>query len=744
MKRLFTLLALSLTLLFAFNVNAQFKFNGGFEELTSNALPKGWLLTYAANQDKGYKTTLDSNEKHSGKYSLMLEKLNDKATYAAVGWAINQSIEGKIIEVKGFIKTKDITVGQAGLWMRVEGRTGNLLAEFMEKQGGAKGTTDWKEYSISYKYNQEDVVSISVGGILMGNGKAWFDDLQVLIDGKPIDEAKIFVDKGPQSDTTFNKGSKIVLNTVTSQQQINLAFTGQFWGFLKYHHPAVTKGDYHWDAELFKLLPNVIAAKTNEELSKALESYLDQLPKPEACKTCDKKITEPIALEPDYGDLFTRKIANKSLTEKLNYIKENRSVGESYYIGMADGVGNPIFKNERPYANMLYPDAGYRLLCLYRYWAMINYFFPYKYQTDQNWSEVLKQSVPIFLAAQNEKEYALAALSLIAKISDTHANLWSNSKALNNFKGILCTPFEAKFIEKKLMVTGILADTLGIKDKVKVGDIILGINGKSMAELIIQYLPITPASNYETQLRDMPYAYLLRGNEPFITMSIQRNGITKDVQIPMVSVGSKFTNLNKQTKGYEMISNDIAYVYPAKYKNTDLAAIKKLFENAKGMVIDMRCYPSDFMPFTFGSYIKKQSSSFVKFTKGDTSNPGLFTYTPEIKNGGDGDFKGNVIVIVNATSQSQAEYTTMAFQSAPNVKVLGSITAGADGDVSTILLPGGLSSWISGIGVFYPDGSPTQRVGVKLDYPMHPTVKGIIEGKDELLDRAIEILKKGW
>ncbi|RZL64750.1 MAG: peptidase S41 [Pedobacter sp.] len=720
---------------------AQTDFNGGFEQQIMGK-PKNWILNYAVNQDQGYKTIIDSTEKRTGKYSMLIEKISDKATYAAVGWATNQSYDGKVVEVTGYIKTKDITKGNAGLWMRVEGREGSLVAEFMEKQG-PKGTTDWKKYQISFKYPKDDVVSISVGGILMGNGKAWFDDLELTIDGKPIAQSKSYKYVGRQTDTTFNKSSQISLSNASSQQITNLALAGQFWGFLKYHHPAVAKGDYFWDSELFRILPDVITAKNDQELSRVLEKYLDSLPKPQPCKSCNKKIEKQIGLMPDYGDLMNEKIVSKSLAEKLNYIKENRFQGDSYYVGTT-GVGNPEFKNERAYADMLYPDAGYRLLTLYRYWAMINYFFPYKHQTDENWNDVLKQSIPVFLAAKNEKQYAVAALGLIAKVNDTHANLWGNNRGLSYFRGTLRAPFEAKFIEDKLVVTAILADTLNISDKVKKGDIIETINGKSVNDLVKQLLPFTPASNYETQLRDLPNSFLLKSNEQLVTMTLLRNNVAQDVKIPMVSAKTKFIDLNKNIKGYDLINNDISYVYPAKYKNTDLPAIKKLFSNAKAMVIDMRCYPSDFMPFTFGSYIKKENSPFVKFTKGDASNPGLFTFTPAIKNGGGGEFKGNVIVIVNATSQSNAEYTTMAFQSAPNVKVLGSITAGADGNVSTIILPGGLSSWISGIGVFYPDGTPTQRVGVKIDYPLHPTLKGLNEGKDELLEKAIEILREGW
>jgi len=88
-------------------------------------------------------------------------------------------------------------------------------------------------------------------------------------------------------------------------------------------------------------------------------------------------------------------------------------------------------------------------------------------------------------------------------------------------------------------------------------------------------------------------------------------------------------------------------------------------------------------------------------------------------------------------SQSQAEYTTMALRVAPNAAVIGSTTAGADGDVSTVLLPGNLNSYISGLGVFYPNHTPTQRVGIVPDIVLAPTIEGIRAGRDELLEEAI-------
>jgi C-terminal processing protease CtpA/Prc len=79
----------------------------------------------------------------------------------------------------------------------------------------------------------------------------------------------------------------------------------------------------------------------------------------------------------------------------------------------------------------------------------------------------------------------------------------------------------------------------------------------------------------------------------------------------------------------------------------------------------------------------------------------------------------------------------MALRSVPGAMVIGSTTAGADGNTSPIPLPGGLRSLISGIGVFYPDKKPTQQVGIIPDIVVKPTLEGIRAGRDEVLEAAI-------
>ena len=49
-------------------------------------------------------------------------------------------------------------------------------------------------------------------------------------------------------------------------------------------------------------------------------------------------------------------------------------------------------------------------------------------------------------------------------------------------------------------------------------------------------------------------------------------------------------------------------------------------------------------------------------------------------------------------------------------------------------------SMISGIGVYYPNGNETQRIGILPDIEYKPTINGIRNGEDELLNKAIDLI----
>jgi hypothetical protein len=87
------------------------------------------------------------------------------------------------------------------------------------------------------------------------------------------------------------------------------------------------------------------------------------------------------------------------LKEKIKEVYQNRHHGTHYYIKKMFDDGHPGFLNEQPYSNS-FPNENLRLLALYRCWNIIHYFFPYKYLTDKNWDEVLREYIPKFMNAK--------------------------------------------------------------------------------------------------------------------------------------------------------------------------------------------------------------------------------------------------------------------------------------------------------------------------------------------------------
>ena len=729
---------------------AQTSYSFDMENISpSTKMPSGWSGQFNEAQKKGYPVKLDSVVKQNGRYSLSIEKGTGDGQFGVINMRIEPVFSGKRVRLTGYIKTEDIAEGVAGLWMRVDGSSGVLAFDNMQSRG-IKGTTDWQQYSIDLDYNEEEVIDIYIGGLMTGSGKMWIDNLELLVDGKPMAKAPIrkIVQSKASLDTAFSNGSGIANITANKETITRLTNLGMLWGFLKYHHPSIAKGDYNWDVELFRVLPKLLAAPNATAANDLLEKWVDALPKPDSCKTCQEiKKDSTVKLMPDYGTIFNKDNLSKSLRDKLTYIKNNRSQGRQYYLGMVEGVGNPEFRHENHYNRMSYPDAGYRLLALYRYWNMIQYFFPDKHLIGENWNNVLPEFIPVFANAADTTAYHLACLQLIARVHDTHANIWGSDPVLDKYFGKYFPPVQTKFIEDKLVVTGYYTDSAGIKDKLQKGDIIAKVDGTPVELLVKKFLAITPASNYETQLRDMPRK-ILRGNTNKVSLSIEHNGQIISVEMDRYEASRLKMqidyNPNPADSSYKLLNGNIGYIFPGKYLNRQLPAIRQLFKDTKAIIVDMRCYPSEFMPFTFGSYIKPALSPFAKFGLASLDAPGMINVGTPVSNGGDSIsyYKGKIIVIVDAYTQSQAEYTTMSFQSGPNTIVIGSTTAGADGNVSSIYLPGNIFTYMSGLGVLYPDGREAQRAGVRIDIPIRPTIQGIKQGRDEMLEKAMELAEK--
>ena len=172
-------------------------------------------------------------------------------------------------------------------------------------------------------------------------------------------------------------------------------------------------------------------------------------------------------------------------------------------------------------------------------------------------------------------------------------------------------------------------------------------------------------------------------------------------------------------------------------KRDDVASVREAAAQHGGLVIDLRNYPSAIFR-ELAQHLIEEPTPTVRFTYCDIDNPGAFVWKePNVLEPLEPFLDIPVAVLVDEVTQSAAELHAITFQAGPQVRVFGSTTAGADGNVSPIPLPGGHQTKLSSIGVFLADDTPTQRVGVPIDHEVRPTVDGIRESRDEVLEAAL-------
>ena len=283
----------------------------------------------------------------------------------------------------------------------------------------------------------------------------------------------------------------------------------------------------------------------------------------------------------------------------------------------------------------------------------------------ENWNRILAEFIPQFLNSKNSLEYRLAILRLIERINDTHAVVGYDT-ILYKFMGKNIAPCKISFVENKSVVSEIYTE-IDSAVTLKRGDVILQVNGENIDDIIKRKLPLYSASNLTAKMRNVLWD-LLRSNDKSILVTIDRDSQIMKETINCYPFEKVYTLLFKaHNKSWQRIYNRIGNIYPVTIKNSELPGMMNNFRDCKGIIIDLRCYPSEFIVFTLGNYLVYLPSRFVKFTNTDFNLPGRFTFGFNLAVGNNNPdyFKGKVVIIVNEITQSQAEYTAMAFRNAP-------------------------------------------------------------------------------
>ena len=519
-----------------------------------------------------------------------------------------------------------------------------------------------------------------------------------------------------------------------------MSATGKIWGFLKYYHPNVADGKFDWDKELFRILPKVRASISKEEMSAVFIEWINNLGPIKQCKSCKKDEIDYFNKNFNLNWIQNPKLFSIQLSDKLKYIEENRHQGKKHYIAYFKGKPKiAFFKNEQDYPDFDWSNKNLRLLTLFRYWNMVEYFFPAKYQTDKNWNEVLNKLIPKFQNPKSKDEYHKAMVELVVSLDDSHALIYPNQEFCNF--GCYNVPVEFKIIHDSIVITKFYDHELAKLNDLKIGDIITKINGQNIHQKFEVSRKYIRGSNISRKKINSGY-YLLNGSTQSINVEVIRNGKTLSKNIKRYLFKNFKYDGNEQTEKYKLINDSIGYINIGKVDTKEVPKVMDALNNTKAIIFDLRKSKSS-TPYFFANYITSQKKTFYKSVYPDLDYPGKFIWSEGGMSGNDKlKYNGKVILLVDENCQSQMEFTAMCLQVGDNVTTIGRQTSGANGNVIKFDMVGGFKTQMSGIGIFYPNGKETQRDGVNVDIVVNPSIEAISSGRDEILEKAIEFANK--
>lgn len=536
----------------------------------------------------------------------------------------------------------------------------------------------------------------------------------------------------------------------SNTQVQELALLSKTWGLLKYYHPNVATGKYDWDSTLIAATKRLLQQGKSQHIRREIDGMLSLAGKDEAPGRLPEKRHVLESKNYDLSWIKTSRLLSKTQRATLGFIATHPYTGINYYAQPNANDDNAVYTpHEKPYKEMKMPDLHYRLLSLFRYWNLINYFYPYKYLIEKPWEQVQLELIPQMVQANDTVAYHKALAKMAASINDSHGGLWP--WVYNSIVGKYGPDFYFRIIEDKIVVTQLKGKVGGRYRDIQAGTVIDEIDGIPIKEKIREYAPYIPASNEAARLRDLHNVVLRSKNSTTIVSGRQPDGTPFQERIELTEPDFIRDYMDifdmRSSITSKMVADSVGYVIFGNISKENIDSIMLPLMSSKAIIFDMRKnMVHGYGIYNVSSYLLTRPVIYSKDTHPDYALPGMFEYdtankgTPYETVGkiNQHPYGGKIILLVDERTQSVLEWACMIIKTAANVTVIGSKTAGADGNVTRTVLPGDYKIYFSGLGIYYPDGTETQRIGIHVDIPVIVTVDDVIQKRDPALSKAIE------
>jgi len=374
-----------------------------------------------------------------------------------------------------------------------------------------------------------------------------------------------------------------------------------------------------------------------------------------------------------------------------------------------------------------YGDERVRIAAAVVAWNAFQHFYPYFDVVQTDWNAELPKLLAAARQAADAEAMQRVLQRLVHAAHDGHGRVMLGGAPKQPYGEL---PLAIGWIEGRAVVTQTL-----VPQNVQVGDVIVKIDGVATEALARDEDALLSGSPQWRRL----WAGRLGGGDPAVAkrLDIERGGRQLQVELKP----ERRTPMPDQPRAHvEQLRPDIWYVDLRTTPMDEIRAHLDTLAAAKGVIFDLRGYPKDNHEILRHLLREPEQTQWMfvpKITRPDRDWPAGFDGMGWNLQPAQPHIGGRVAFLTDERAISYAESVMGYVEGLKLGEIVGSPTAGTNGNIRQFGLPGGLGLAFTGMRVLKHDGTQLHGIGVLPTVAVTPTIVGIREGRDEVLEVAL-------
>lgn len=652
-----------------------------FEEITPKDSEK-YDLTYW--QHKGLSFGMTNNGKLYSSIRVNRNfEIDNSSSFGNIMTSVGASeYSGKEFKYSGWVKLAEGSQGTGNLWFRVDKSDGSM--GFFDNMGSSPITENkWKRYEISGTIDSL-ASRLVFGCFLKGKGKLLLDNVEL---SYKENENWITI---PLGNSGFEG------NEITDEGQWK--HTGSGYAF------TISEMD-----------------KNNGERA-AIIQYQGNIEKGKGTKLFDD--------QPEFGELITEKI-HENIYCQIPIVVYSRE--EHTYPKSKEKILSSL-NNKLENISTTNTSLALRIGNVINVYNVFQHFYPYFDVVEVDWTKELEKALLKCYTDKTENDHLITLQKFTASLKDGHIRVSNNN--MERF----VPPISWEWVENKLIITDIYDNIKGLE----IGDEVLKINGQESVSFFNEINSKISAGTegwlkYRAQTESL---YGSQDSKLIITLQDSSIELSRDKDLYQANRQNSIPKVP-----YKEINEDIYYLNLDVVNMDTINTLLPKLKNYESIIFDLRGYPkgnhgviSHLLKTKDTTEGWMQVPQIIYPDQENIANWEKYEWNLQPATPYLGDKQ--IIFITDGRAISYAESFMGYIEGYKLGNIVGQPTAGTNGNINPFELPGGYSLSWTGMKVIKHDGSQHHAIGIIPDIYASRTIEGIKEGRDEFLDKAIELTEK--